>query len=418
MPADAILPRLVVQRRTTIHALLVKRATDINLFKGYSGLTANLPHWLHQHGLRLTLDYLHLLAFARGQAEARALLSDWAAALGEPGQLALPSLLKALAPGAFNNPCTLDPLCATDLLRLHALALVDAEALSQGCKSLAEDMPDATPLGQPIDQKQWPLLAPHATLSLAHCRHPGLAWRYAGTVPRPGADPRAAKTYREEQVRGVAALASPKNCDAHHAWYGAAFRRRTRWLETTGAASVTLALRSRLFIGLGERGVWETHVLLHVSTGMPYIPASQVKNLIRRTMATRITRMPKDKRQPLSQLLDDLLGVEHDGLTHKGCLVVHDAWWVPGSADSPLEGDLDNPHHADYFQRSDSHVAALPQDSPQPQPQMGVRGQMQFALSLPGEPELLTRCLRWLEQALQQRGIGGRTHAVGAGRFA
>ena len=418
MPADATLPRLVAQRRAAMVPLIRARAAGPAQFKRYAAIAERLPQWLRQHGLRLTLDYLHLLAAptGRNQPEAAALLEDWMRARANPGQLALPQLLENLTAQQ-----ALADLGATDLLRLQALASVDAEALRQACKSVLHDLPPEDPAPWRQAPLSWPALPPHAALSLAHCHHPGVAWRFAGTVPRPSTTTQATtKTYREHQVRELARLAGrTAAAEPHHRCYAMAYDRRLRWLAATGCASTPLALRSRLFVGLGERGVWETNVLLHPVYGMPFIPASQVKNLIRRTMGDRIARMPKASRGPMQQLLDDLLGAEAGGVSQPGRLLLHDAWWVPGSAEGPLDGDLDNPHHAEYFQRRNGHDEARPQDSPQPQPQIGVRGQMLFALGLPGGPQpLLKRCLRWLTQALQQRGIGGRSHAVGAGRFA
>ena len=94
MPADAPLPRLVAQRRAVMVPLIRARAAGLAQFKRYAAIAERLPQWLRQHGLRLTLDYLHLLAAptGRNQPEAAALLADWISARANPGQLALPQL--------------------------------------------------------------------------------------------------------------------------------------------------------------------------------------------------------------------------------------------------------------------------------------------------------------------------------------
>ena len=139
----------------------------------------------------------------------------------------------------------------------------------------------------------------------------------------------------------------------------------------------------------------------------------------------RLQRLPDEtSRKAIQALLDDLLGVAA-GDGPGGLLVVHDAWWVPDMGDEgagPLAGDVDNNHHTEYLRRDAEHPRALPQDSPQPQPQLAVQGAMLFALGIhpaagPGGPAIIDRCQRWLQMALAERGIGGRTYAAGAGRF-
>jgi len=129
-----------------------------------------------------------------------------------------------------------------------------------------------------------------------------------------------------------------------------------------------------------------------------------------------------EARAQLQNLLDDLLGkAAGDGAP--GLLVVHDAWWVPDDGDGPLAGDIDNNHHTAYYQQGQRTAPrALPQDSPEPHPQLAVQGRLLFALGIhpaagPAGGAIVQRCLRWLGQALATLGIGGRSWAAGAGRF-
>lgn len=413
-------PDLTAQRRQVLTLRVQARASQPDLFNDYARLCERLPQWLGQHGLRLTLDYLRMLASGRSnQAAAWALLADWAAS-GVRGALSWPGLV-AKAGQHWLQPC------ADDLLQMQALALVDAEALRHACTLVAFGLPmEDGPLDQLANPLQLPVLQPHPALQHGPCVHPGIAWRFCGAVPTGGGG-----TWRGEQVRRVTELTQAQNFrdSKHSRWYAASYRRHLQWLQSLPKAQDTRCwtqrLRSHLFTGLGERGVWETHALLHSVSGMPFVAASQIKNLVRRAMQARLQRLPDEtSREAIQALLDDLLGVAA-GDGPGGLLVVHDAWWVPdeiGDGAGPLAGDVDNNHHTEYLRRDAKHPRALPQDSPQPQPQLAVQGAMLFALGIhpaagPGGPAIVERCQRWLQMALTERGIGGRTYAAGAGRF-
>lgn len=386
-------------------------------FDAYARLAQRLPQWLRQNGLRLTLDYLHMLAHAGSQpaaaAAAAGLLDDWAGSNPGQGQLSLAACLAGTGQAPFAPT-------ASQLLQLQQLALADAAAVQHLCtlaqadraaglqwSSTAASYPDA---GTWLECSTWTQLISPAELQPDDCLHIGLNWRYAGEIPLgQGVD-----TYRTQKIKQLVAQAGSDKAARHHAAYHLAFQRRQAWLQAQNATHGTLVqplrLRSHLFTALGERGVWESNALLHPVWGMPYIASSQIKNLVRRVMDARIARMEEARRQPMHDLMNDLLGLSaEDG--PGGRLVVHDAWWVPGSADTPVVGDLDN-HHGDK-----------PWADPSIHPQLAVRGQLQFALGIqpsagPHGPAIVQRCMRWLYQALAELGVGGRSFAVGAGRFA
>lgn len=419
---------LVARRRAAWVPAVARRMADANGFGHYARLAERLPQWLRQHGLRLTLDYLQMLAGGRNaQADtatpararaADALLKDWASSPADQGDFCLAQGLLNLGtehPGA------------AEWLRLLQLAVADAQALRHLCKLAEADLKlqrnwsGAHGLGQPA--KAWPPLPEHPSVRHGSCAHTGLAWRFAGRVPFDTLGDQA--TYRTTQVTAVVVSAASELANVHRKAYSCRYFHRKKWLEaqqaTHGTRLLSLRLRSHLFTALGERGVWETNALLHPVTGMPFIAASQIKNLVRRTMVARIARLPPERRPAFEYLLNDLLGqdAEHGA---GGLLVIHDAWWVPHSATTPVVGDVDNSHHAAYYQGLPGHALARPQDSPQPHPQLAVRGELLFALGVqptagPQGPAMVQRCLRWLGQALAEHGVGARSFAAGAGRF-
>lgn len=413
--------RVDLQRRQAVLQRVQVRAAERQLWLRYERLCEKLPQWLRQHGLRLTLDYLRMLARGRSShAAAQALLEDWAdlsaSAIGAP---ALPTTQA----GANGASAVLPAPDAAGGLLLLMLALADAEAFRRSCKLVAAGLSDRQGDGF-ITAAGLPVIQAHPALQFHQCGHAGIAWRYCGDVGASEDD----ATWRTRQVQAVVGLSTsgPYRLQ-HNPWYENVYQRHVQWLQALppqwGTRTQILRLRSHLFIGLGERGVWETQALLHPVTGMPWLPASQIKSLVRRTMQARLQRLPAEaSRLALRALLDDLLGeVAGDGAG--GLLVVHDAWWVHDAGAGPLVGDVDNNHHTQYLQGADDHPRALPQDSPQPHPQLAVRGAFLFALGIQpaaGEagPPLVARCMRWLAQALAEQGIGGRAWAAGAGRFA
>lgn len=418
--------RLDAQRREVLVRLVKRHAATPPLFDAYQRLCEKLPTLLRGHGLRLTLDYLHLLTGEGAYRDAaQALLRDWAEA--EDSGLSFSRLAAAAVAAARAG----QPPGVAGVLLLQGLALADAEALRHSCKLVDSDhkanaIPAAAAMGARVALAL--RLPPPAVPQHGRCEHPGIAWRFCGAIPTAESD----ATWRQAQIQSVVQLsqlqwkaaAARVPHAAHRAWYTASYRRHEAFLQALPANRhtqwMTLRLRSHLFTALGERGVWETQALLHPVSGMPFIAASQIKNLVRRAMAARVQRLPTPEgRQAMQALLEDLLG-DAAGQGTPGLLVVHDAWWVPEDGDGPLAGDIDNNHHTAYLQ---GHQArALPQDSPEPHPQLAVQGRLLFALGMhpaagPEGGAIVTRCMRWLGQALAERGIGGRTAAAGAGRF-
>ena len=191
-----------------------------------------------------------------------------------------------------------------------------------------------------------------------------------------------------------------------------------RWRETTADKlrfnQLELALEQRLFIGLTGGGRLETGCAVSHSYGMPYIPGSSVKGVVR----AHVSQSPFGHEH--RQVIDELFGAAADpeqghpeGLS--GLVVFHDAWWVPTTPEipSPFVEEIVTTHHLDYYGQ-DGAVDASDCDSPVPNAQIAVRGHFLFVLE--GEQAWRDLAEKMLLVALSQRGIGAKTR-TGYGLF-
>jgi CRISPR-associated protein Cmr6 len=191
-----------------------------------------------------------------------------------------------------------------------------------------------------------------------------------------------------------------------------------RWRQATANdlrfKQLELALEQRLFIGLTGGGMLETGCAISHSYGMPYIPGSSVKGVVR----AHVSQSPFGREHP--KVIDELFGAAADpeqghpeGLS--GLVVFHDAWWVPANPEipSPFIEEIITSHHLDYYGREGA-VEASDSDSPVPNAQIAVRGSFLFVLE--GEPAWRDLAAQMLTAALSERGIGAKTR-TGYGLF-
>lgn len=197
----------------------------------------------------------------------------------------------------------------------------------------------------------------------------------------------------------------------------------------------------RLVVGLGQASVYETSMTLHHIYGIPYIPASSIKGVvrswqIRNKYLDKVT--DKDRKDSKDQDPAEKLALDNEQFcdifgcgeksVHKearqGKIVFFDAF---PCAEPALEVDIMNPHYGDYY--SDDKAKTPPADylSPVPIPFLTVGRQaahskealkFQFVLGIRQNSEedkdLLATAVKWLNEALSQQGIGAKT-AVGYG---
>ena len=163
---------------------------------------------------------------------------------------------------------------------------------------------------------------------------------------------------------------------------------------------------SRLFIGSGEPGSIEASITLHHSYGVPFIPGSSIKGVV----------CAFAKRQGIEKgVRDFMFGIEpslENESGDSGYLVFHDAWWVPGSAPTPLAPEIVTVHHAEYYKGEGGSATDF--DSPNPNSQVAARGA--FLFSIEGSGSLVAWGVELLKEALRDEGIGAKS-AAGYGYF-
>lgn len=208
----------------------------------------------------------------------------------------------------------------------------------------------------------------------------------------------------------VARTDAPKDYEVYQNRYRQALAHRgaeIRERETLG----------RLVVGLGGESVLETHLTLHRTYGVPYIPGSAIKGLLSRFAATRLegaawARDLDPKNFHRGEAQKALFGTTEEA----GLLVFFDA--VPITYQ--LHPDVMTPHHSNYY--SGENVPPADWDSPIPVPFLSVTGRFLFALGLAsgvskeeGKP-WLEAAWKILELALREEGIGAKTTS-GYGRM-
>ena len=188
-----------------------------------------------------------------------------------------------------------------------------------------------------------------------------------------------------------------------------------RWKQATTDEgrfrSVVLNLETRLFIGLTGDGMMETGCAIAHSHGAPYIPGSSVKGVVNAHARERF-----DTTEEGRMIRDELFGSPAAGdwlAGLSGAIIFHDAWWKPGSAETPLAPEVVTTHHPNYYGKDGRHPAT-DFDSPVPNAQIAVRGDFLFVIE--GPSDWLELMERMLVAALTDRGAGAKTRA-GYGLF-
>jgi CRISPR-associated protein Cmr6 len=219
----------------------------------------------------------------------------------------------------------------------------------------------------------------------------------------------------------------------------------------------------RLAIGLGGASVYETSVCLHHIYGIPYIPASGIKGIVRSWVITELfgnaENVPEmQKNYPLvnaecralaeSEDFCQIFGCPKDikavnftqdntpekgkkngkegyvyendaklsflKKEHQGKVIFFDAF---PTSPPKIEVDIMNPHYPDYYNDKTGKVAPTDYQSPIPIPFLTVSDcAFQFIIGVRNAEDnhLLAKAKDWLHFALTQRGIGAKT-AVGYG---
>lgn len=177
----------------------------------------------------------------------------------------------------------------------------------------------------------------------------------------------------------------------------------------------------RLVVDLGAESVIETNCAKIKTYGLPYLPGSSLKgmashfaakNLIDEKWNCQFNSDGKLINQGESHRI--LFGAHTDAPDDEqmaGCVVFHDAWWIP-SSNSPYRLDIMTPHHGNYNLEGKDWPADWEQ--PVPVPFLTVVGT--FLVALSGPPAWVAEAAKILKFALEQEGLGAKTQ-VGYGRI-
>lgn len=199
--------------------------------------------------------------------------------------------------------------------------------------------------------------------------------------------------------------------------YPAYLERYRQALRALGAEVREGETLGRLVVGLGGESVLETHLTLHRTYGVPYIPGSAIKGLLSRFAATRLQGAAWERSLDPSRFYRGDAQQALFGTTEEaGLLVFFDA--LP--TEYCICPDVLTPHHSAYY--GGEAVPPADWDSPIPVPFLSVTGKFVFALGLAsgvgeadGQP-WLNAAWQVLELALREEGIGAKTTS-GYGRF-
>jgi len=194
--------------------------------------------------------------------------------------------------------------------------------------------------------------------------------------------------------------------------YGRAYDRRATALESLDGGfegGVTRfwsgSVQGRMIVGIGAASVRETGISLLRTWGVPFIPGSALKG-VAASIARKHAGDAWNPGTPGHRALfgDQLLG---------GCVVFHDAWWVPGGVGEELPLDLDvmTVHHSAYYGGRDE----APCDWDEPNPVAFITAHGQYLVALSGPASWVEAAGRLLEVGLTELGIGANT-AAGYGR--
>ncbi|AUX19885.1 uncharacterized protein SOCEGT47_003380 [Sorangium cellulosum] len=201
--------------------------------------------------------------------------------------------------------------------------------------------------------------------------------------------------------------------------YPRAFARRRALLEQLvgsverGATQVRCATATgRLVVNLGAAAARETNIALLHTWGVPYLPGSALKGLA--SAAAHRAGVPAWQKADAKK--EKPQGEDHCALfgdtDESGCVVFHDAWWVPEGGQLPLDLDTMTVHHRGYY----ADGASPPADYDEPNPVAFLTTRGTFLIALTGPEEWVDAAFDWLDVGLRHDGIGAKT-AAGYGRM-
>ncbi len=202
------------------------------------------------------------------------------------------------------------------------------------------------------------------------------------------------------------------------------------------SGELTLKPDWRLIVGLGNESVYETSMTLHHIYGIPYIPGSAIKGVVRSHIITE--EFGSDENGSLnlkdvesSALKDqgfcDIFGCPKESFykeSRQGKVIFFDA--LPLS-EPTIKPDIMNPHYGPYYSDSSGNVPPADYHSPKPIPFLTVEDtEFKFIIGIKEKDNTaiengifegkypLEIGFEGMKKALNEHGIGAKT-AVGYG---
>ncbi|GBE54824.1 RAMP superfamily protein [archaeon BMS3Bbin15] len=191
--------------------------------------------------------------------------------------------------------------------------------------------------------------------------------------------------------------------------------------------SIILKPDWRLIVGLGNESVYETSMTLHHIYGIPYIPGSAIKGVVRSYIITEKFGSDEKKALKEDQGFCDIFGCPKESFyneSRQGKISFFDA--LPLSKPT-IKPDIMNPHYGTYYSDSSGNVPPADDHSPKPIFFLTVKdAEFEFIIGIKEKDNTaiqkgifedkypLEAGYEWMKKALNEHGIGAKT-AVGYG---
>jgi CRISPR-associated protein Cmr6 len=183
-------------------------------------------------------------------------------------------------------------------------------------------------------------------------------------------------------------------------------------VTTLGGSYMCYKTQWRFVTGLGRKHPMENGFVWHHTLGVPYLPGSSFKGLIRFWAEEWGEVDPEE--------IEKIFGPKGNGKSDKaGSVIFFDV--LPIKA-IKLEADVMTPHYSPYYLQEKNKVEKAPGDwyDPVPIPFLTVAPEQTFVFAIAPRgkegKEDIVKLQEWIKEALNWAGAGAKT-AVGYGRF-
>lgn len=212
-----------------------------------------------------------------------------------------------------------------------------------------------------------------------------------------------------------------------YSWWKQRFGDTTKGVQRT---SFIVEATSRILLHVNSgASTTDGAVLLHHTWGVPYLPGSALKGLVRAAMqqGSLRCRFPVDDTAVLGDLLGQgpTAGSSEESKERAAFVDFLDAPWAlpdpwPNDEWSPLALDVVTPHHSRYYTRSNDRPFPTDFDEPIPTHRLSISPGTQFHVAIEADESFPHEWLAFVKEvlltALEHDGIGAWTTS-GYGRL-